>query len=627
MHHSTFQILGVVGEGMEAGTGFFSADAQQFALARFPSLAKDAYYGLTNAHVVRGAGSNLFSRHVVCRRTDLPLSVVGVADEVDLAVVKLSGRAKRLLDTQLRLKAKLGAMPMLTLADSDTVAMPAAYGDPSQPAARVQAVGHPLGSEFQTQTVGAVEGWKRVNQGASQLYIAHTATIQQGNSGGPLLNYQGHCVGINSLKATGQSVDGLQMAIPSRRILSYLPHMLMGEQQTALTQKLVRLAARLNTQGVEVQLLDTLARQHAPLGNAEMMATGYEQAMACGGCCGDHSDAHAYPTLASFVRGFAHKPGFHALFHKVATHLLTADHKALHEMASRGFDAELCGHCRRSHVNAGTASLYCQSPMPAVLVHSPQLGFDYKATSALTRAALGVPHLKGGVVVSEVLPYGPLADKLRPMDIITSVQTLEGEHALDEQGEHYKSEWGLSLGLADLVDRAPLSTAVKYTVFRNGQPTEVAFTHSPLEANQRPAVRHLDASEAHLDAAVSVAGVTFKVLRMSDLANPMMMASAAMQYGQPAKRHMEKILVAGVDPQSAVFHNYSLMPGQIVSHVNQSAVQSRGAWQDFLGKLVQAGERGGLALVGTEGGGVDTFPVTQQESAQLKQFVQHLSQL
>lgn len=627
MHHSTFQILGVVGEGIEAGTGFFSADAQRFALERFPSLAKDAYYGLTNAHVVRGAGNNLYSRHVVCRRTDLPLSVVGVADEVDLAVVKLSGRAKRLLDTQLRCKANLGVVPMLTLADSDSVAMPAAYGDPTELTARVQAVGHPLGSEFQTQTVGAVEGWKRVNQGASQLFIAHTATIQQGNSGGPLLNASGNCVGINSLKATGQSVDGLQMAIPSRRILSYLPHMLMGEEQGALTQKLVRLASHLKTQGAEVQLLDALAQQHAPLGDARSMAASYTQAMACGGCCGKQSDAHAYPTLASFVRGFAHKPGFHALFHKVATHLLTANHTALHDMASRGFDTELCGHCQQSHVGAGMQSLYCQSPMPAALVHSPQLGFDYKATSALTRAALGVPHLKGGVVVSEVLPYGQLAHKLKPMDIITSVQTIEGVHALDEQGEHYKAAWGLSLGLSDLVDRAPLSTAVKYNVFRDGRPMEVAFTHAPLQAEQRPAVRHLDASEAHLDAAVSVAGVTFKVLRMSDLANPQMAQSCAMQYSAPSKRHLQKILVAGVDPQSAVFHNYSLMPGQVVSHVNRAAVPSQGAWQDFLGKLVEAGERGGLALVGTEGGGVDTFPVTGNEAAQLKQFMQHLSQL
>lgn len=161
MHHSVFQVLAVQPNGqVEAGTAWFSADAQSYAEQRYPEITKQspdcigAYYGLTNAHVVRGAVS-LFSRHVCCRRTDLPLSVCGIADDVDLAVVRLTGRAKQLLDTKLREKAGINVLPMLHMADSDAVTMPALY-NPTQSSASVVAVGHPLGSEFQTRYVFCV---------------------------------------------------------------------------------------------------------------------------------------------------------------------------------------------------------------------------------------------------------------------------------------------------------------------------------------------------------------------------------------------------------------------------------------------------------------------------------------
>ena len=136
MHHSVFQVLAVQPNGeVEAGTAWFSADAQSYAEQRYPALATasgggGAYYGLTNAHVVRGAAS-IFSRHVCSRRTDLALSVVGIATDVDLAVVRLSGRAKQLLDTKLRENAGISVLPMLHMSDSDAVTMPALY-DPTQ---------------------------------------------------------------------------------------------------------------------------------------------------------------------------------------------------------------------------------------------------------------------------------------------------------------------------------------------------------------------------------------------------------------------------------------------------------------------------------------------------------------
>ena len=436
------------------------------------------------------------------------------------------------------------------------------------------------------------------------------------------------------MKGSSANVDNLNMAIPSRRILSYLPHML-DERQGVLTRKLVQLANHLGTQGAEASLLNAIGQERAIVGDARSMATAYRLAMACGGDCGAapsargvQSDARQYPTLTAFVRGFGHKPGFHRLFAKVAHMLHSGEHGKLYKLASSpgGYNSKLCGHCQQRSV-AGNESMYCVSAVPGKLVHSPTLGFDYKPASALSRKALDVPHLRGGVIVSTVLPYGPLADKLQPYDVVSAVRTVEGEMQLDEQGEHYNKAWGLSLGLSDVIDRAPLSTPVELVVHRAGRPVRVQFTHAPLTADQRPAVRTLDASEAHLNAALAVAGVSFKILRMSDLADPSVAQSGAALYGRPSQRHLEKVIVSAVDPASALFHDYSLGRGQVVQAVNRQALPDGargGAWRDFLGKLVAAGNSDtGLAMLQTECGGVDTFPVTPQEAAQITQYLEH----
>jgi len=234
--NSVFQVLCATPAGIEAGTAWISQDAADYVAKNYPHLVQgeSAYYAVTNAHVVRGATS-VMGRWQVARRTDLPLSVLSVAADVDLAIVKLSGKPKKYLDALVHEKTGVLGVPGLKMMDSDSI-MPSQYDPKSQ---RVTSMGYPLGCEMLNRTVGSVQAWKRVpGSGACSLYIAHTATIQvrvfspsrlhahhlvlthksylslslvfflqPGNSGGPLMmdDPQGNSrvLAINSMKATG----------------------------------------------------------------------------------------------------------------------------------------------------------------------------------------------------------------------------------------------------------------------------------------------------------------------------------------------------------------------------------------------------------------------------------------
>lgn len=79
------------------------------------------------------------------------------------------------------------------------------------------AIGNPLGLEFQrTVTSGVISGLHRsIRIGPSVVMedlIQTDASINHGNSGGPLLNSQGQVIGINTAKVQGG--EGLGFAIP-----------------------------------------------------------------------------------------------------------------------------------------------------------------------------------------------------------------------------------------------------------------------------------------------------------------------------------------------------------------------------------------------------------------------------
>lgn len=81
------------------------------------------------------------------------------------------------------------------------------------------AIGNPLGLEFnRSVTAGYVSGVDRTIETRDGKVITGLiqtdAAINNGNSGGPLLNKRGEVIGINTIKIGGQATEGLGFAIP-----------------------------------------------------------------------------------------------------------------------------------------------------------------------------------------------------------------------------------------------------------------------------------------------------------------------------------------------------------------------------------------------------------------------------
>ncbi len=159
-------------------------------------------YIITNAHVVAGAqrvqlvvpegmiGGGSLQAILSARTNIVPAHIVGVAKEIDLAL----------------LKADNVDLPALSLAPYRNV----------RQGEIVLAFGSPEGLR-NTVTLGVVSSVARqTDPDSPMVYIQTDAPINPGNSGGPLVNVDGEVIGINTFILTQSGGnEGIGFAIPS----------------------------------------------------------------------------------------------------------------------------------------------------------------------------------------------------------------------------------------------------------------------------------------------------------------------------------------------------------------------------------------------------------------------------
>ena len=148
-------------------------------------------YIMTNYHVVQGAQAISVT---LGDRSHYDAKFIGADERNDIALVKIDPKDRKL--------------PALTMGDSDSL----------QVGQHVLAIGNPFGFQS-TLTTGVVSALGRTVQTGQTTVIDGAiqtdAAINQGNSGGPLLNSHGEVIGINSAIYTPSGTTaGIGFAIP-----------------------------------------------------------------------------------------------------------------------------------------------------------------------------------------------------------------------------------------------------------------------------------------------------------------------------------------------------------------------------------------------------------------------------
>ena len=184
-------------EGEGAGSGIiFSEDGQTL-------------YVLTNYHVIKGSKS---IKVTFSNESSVDAEIKGYDENADIAVLTVNMND---LDDSTKSTIKVAV-----LGDSD--ALEAGDG--------AIAIGNALGygQSVTTGCISAVERTVQLTDGSMTL-IQTSAAINPGNSGGALLNAKGEVIGINTVKYSDTTVEGMGFAIPINSAIETVNDIISGK--------------------------------------------------------------------------------------------------------------------------------------------------------------------------------------------------------------------------------------------------------------------------------------------------------------------------------------------------------------------------------------------------------------
>ena len=226
---SVVSVISTTSEGTDSGSGVI--------------MSKDGYI-ITNNHVVDGAQSVSVQ---LSDGTSLDAEIIGTDEQTDLAVIKVTPT-------------------------SDLTAAEFGDSDELEPGEYAYAIGSPGGVQFaNTITGGRISAINRdltVNDRVMTL-IQTDASINNGNSGGALINKYGQVVGITSAKLSGNAfgsatVEGMGFAIPINTAKDIVDELIQngyvsGRPSIGITGQNVE-SADGKVSGVQVYSIDSRAK-------------------------------------------------------------------------------------------------------------------------------------------------------------------------------------------------------------------------------------------------------------------------------------------------------------------------------------------------------------------------------
>lgn len=213
-----------VQEGQSLGSGFVVSGNDT-------ETGDESYYIITNHHVIEGAKSITVRFY---DNTDYEATLIGSDEMTDIAV--------------------------LTIDKEDMVPLEIGDSDSLEVGQWVVAIGTPSDEELAgTMSYGIISGVNRELEFTNSYgtviktmtVIQTTATLNPGNSGGPLINMAGQVVGINALKLS-EEYEGIGFALPSTSAMDIINSLITYGEVVDGVGSFAEASAQLGITGITV---------------------------------------------------------------------------------------------------------------------------------------------------------------------------------------------------------------------------------------------------------------------------------------------------------------------------------------------------------------------------------------
>lgn len=594
------RIIAAHGGGAKAiGTGFFlSVDGK---------LIKEEGLLITNAHVVTNSPVvKIMTTYI--EHQALPVTVVAVNHDRDLALLKVEPEVHQWLKRVLYERYSLNHIPSFTFGDSDTL----------RTGYEMHAIGHPLGLIDQQFTTGKYQGCVHLG---GEIRGLSGALINGGNSGGPLVGTFNHpnqksitglhyfvpskykVMGINTFKLTGQNVSGENGFIHANTVKRSLPSLLKPLEVRYQREKAVQAMVK-NMTMKQITAAMPVAHAVADHLTQEERNDFHENLSVLESAWTDHAVGGRVDgrprTFQSWMWRHVVKPqklhlhrGGPELLSKVLSFAVEQDWEGLMEWR---------GERRWSEVRAATVDTNSPEtapvvvrilPPPATHVHSPRMGISshpiytsdllvhYKCPSIGGKWAA-----TGGVIVTDVEPKSLYA-KAGGLegDLIFKFENQQVSAEFSPAGTWYSERRDLPMSLTDLCNDTNIGESITLHVLRQGRGIiTLQMEHVEPTYNELPEIRQTygfcDEGRLESQQKAQVQGIIFAPLRLQHVG-----MFKLVNFMTPNKRFEFKVIVEAVAPESPAYAANSVHAGAIVTHVNGEPLAT--TWEAVKNQLAQ----------------------------------------